>query len=134
VLKKLLRYHPLDNNFGLLILRLSVAGVTLTHGWPKVANFKERVSQFGDPFGLGSEVTFIFAVLAEFVCSILVGLGLFTRYALTPLLITMGTVVLVVHADDPFGRKEVPLLLFSIFLTLFFTGPGKYSLDARRYK
>lgn len=106
----------------------------LTHGWPKVMNYKERLSSFGDPYGFGSEVTLTFAVLAEFFCAILVGLGLFTRYAVIPLLITMGTVVLVVHADDPFGRKEVPLLLFSIFFTLFFCGPGKYSLDAQRYR
>lgn len=134
MLKRLLRYGPLANNLGLLILRVAVAGVTLTHGWPKVANFKERLSQFGDPFGLGTEMTLIFAVLAEFFCSILVGLGLFTRYALIPLLLTMATVILVVHADDPFGRKEVPLLLFTIFLTLFFTGPGKYSFDAKLYR
>lgn len=129
--KSLLRYTPLYNNLGLLVLRVAAASATLTHGWPKLVNYKERLSQFGDPFGLGTEITLTFAVLAEFFCSILVGLGLFTRYALIPLLITMATVVLVVHGDDPFGRKEVPFLLLSIFLTLFFTGPGKYSIDAK---
>lgn len=132
--KRLLRYSPISLDLGLLILRVAAAGAMLTHGWPKVANYKERLSAFGDPYGLGSEVTLTFAVFAEFFCAILVGLGVLTRYALIPLLITMATVVLVVHADDPFGRKEVPTLLFSIFLTLFFTGPGKYSVDAKLYK
>ena len=134
MMKRLRSYTPISLNLGLLILRVATACVMLTHGWPKVVNFKERLSTFGDPYGLGSELTLVFAVFAEFFCAILVGLGLLTRYALIPLLITMGTVVLIVHADDPFARKEVPTLLFTIFLALFFVGPGKYSLDARLYK
>lgn len=134
MMKRLRSYTPISLNPGLLILRVATACVMLTHGWPKVVNYKERLSTFGDPYGFGSELTLTFAVFAEFFCSILVGLGLLTRYALIPLLITMATVVLVVHADDPFARKEVPTLFFTIFLALFFVGPGKYSLDARLYK
>ncbi|HEY8513634.1 MAG TPA: DoxX family protein [Cyclobacteriaceae bacterium] len=129
--RRLLRIAPLSLDFGLLVLRVASAGVMLTHGWPKVANFNERFHAFGDPYGLGSEITFLFAVLAEFVCAILLGLGLFTRYALIPLIITMATVVFVVHADDPFARKEVPSLLLTCFVTLFFVGPGRYAFDAR---
>ncbi|HEY4655052.1 MAG TPA: DoxX family protein [Cyclobacteriaceae bacterium] len=134
MIKRLLRYSPLSIDLALLILRVAAAGVVLTHGWPKVVNYRERLSSFGDPYGLGSEVTLTFAVLAEFVCAILAALGLFTRYAMIPLIVTMGTIVLVVHADDPFGRKEVPLLLLTCFVTLFFSGPGKFSLDAKLYK
>lgn len=134
MMKRLRSSTPISMNLGLLILRVATACVMLTHGWPKVVNYKERLSSFGDPYGLGSELTLTFAVFAEFFCSILVGLGLLTRYALIPLLITMGTVVLIVHADDPFARKEVPTLFFTIFLALFFVGPGKYSLDAKLYR
>lgn len=131
MLRRLLRTAPLSLDFGLLILRVASAAVMLTHGWPKVANYRERLHSFGDPYGLGPEITLTFAVLAEFFCAILVGLGLLTRYALIPLVITMSTVVLVVHADDPFARKEIPLLLLTCFVTLFFCGPGRYSFDNR---
>lgn len=129
--RRLLRIAPISQDFGLLVLRVASAGIMLAHGWPKVANFNQRFHAFGDPYGLGSEITFLFAVLAEFVCAILVGLGLFTRYALIPLIITMATVVFVVHADDPFARKEVPSLLLTCFTALFFLGPGRFAFDAR---
>lgn len=129
--RRLLRIAPLSLDLGLFILRVASAAVMLTHGWPKVSNFKERFHAFGDPYGLGPEITFTFAVLAEFFCAVLLGLGLFTRYALIPLIITMASVVLVVHADDPFARKEVPTLLLTCFVTLFFCGPGRFSFDAR---
>jgi putative oxidoreductase len=129
--RRLLRIAPVSLDFGLLTLRVASAGIMLTHGWPKVSNFNERFHNFGDPYGLGPEITFLFAVLAEFFCAILVGLGLVTRYALIPLIITMTTVVFIVHADDPFARKEVPSLLLTCFVTLFFCGPGRFSFDAR---
>lgn len=56
--------------------------------------------------------------------------GLFTRWTVIPLIITMLTAYFFVHFDDPFGKQEKALLFLFCYLTLFFTGPGKYSLDA----
>lgn len=129
--RRLLRIAPLSLDFGLLVLRVASACIIMTHGWPKLSHFNERFHAFADPYGLGTEITFTFAVFAEFFCAIFVGLGLFTRYALIPLIITMTTVVFIIHADDPFARKEVPSLLLTCFVSLFFLGPGRYSFDAR---
>jgi putative oxidoreductase len=104
----------------------------LTHGWPKLVNFSDRMHSFGDPYGIGSAPSLALAVLAEVFCSVLLILGLFTRFALIPLIITMLTVVLIVHAHDPFARKELGLLYLVPYITLFLTGPGKFSLDGRR--
>ena len=71
------------------------------------------------------------AIFTEFVCSILLMAGLFTRAVLVPLILIMLVAFLVIHSDDPFAKKELPLLYLVPFITLFLTGPGRYSLDQR---
>ena len=102
----------------------------LTHGIPKLLRlFSGEEIIFADPFGFGMELTLLLAVFAEFICSILVMIGLGTRLAVIPLLITMLTAFLIIHAEDPFQRKELAALYFVIFVVLAITGAGKYSLD-----
>jgi|SRR5690606_34244559 len=117
-------------DLGLLIFRIAIAGLMLTHGTPKLLRFfgGGEIS-FADPLGVGETLTFTLAVFAEFICSVLIIVGLGTRLAVIPLIITMAVVALVVHADDGFGRQELPLLYLAGFVLLFFTGSGKYSLD-----
>ena len=116
----------------LLVLRIAVAGMMLTHGIPKLGKILAGNWQFGDPLGLGNELSLVLAVFAEVGCSLLLLIGLFTRFATLPLLFTMLVAFFIVHAADPFGDKEMPLLYALVFATLFFTGPGKYSVDGRR--
>ena len=117
-------------DIGLLIFRLGIAGLMLTHGTPKLIRFfgSEEIT-FADPLGLGQVFTFSFAVFAEFICAVLVLLGLGTRLAVIPLILTMGVAAWLVHASDGFRVQELPLLFLFGFLLLFFTGSGKYSLD-----
>lgn len=115
----------------LLLLRVASALMMVTHGWPKIANFSDYLNRFADPLGLGPALSLQATIFAEFFCAILLALGLLTRLALIPLIITMATVVFIVHGGDAFGDKELPLLYLFTFLVLFITGPGKYSLDKR---
>ena len=117
-------------DIGLLIFRIGISVLMLTHGVPKLLKFfgSEEIV-FGDPLGLGQVTTFSLAVFAEFVCAVLVLIGLGTRLAVIPIMITMAVAALIVHASDGFGRQELPLLYLFGFLLLFFTGSGKYSLD-----
>lgn len=117
-------------DLGLLILHLGAGGLMLTHGTPKLIKlFGNEEIAFADPFGLGMGVTLALAVFAEFICSILVILGLGTRLAAIPLIVTMGTAVFIIHASDPFQRKEMALIYLLIFVVLLVTGAGKHSLD-----
>jgi putative oxidoreductase len=111
-----------------------MGGALLTHGWPKLTNFSERMEKFRDPLGLGSELSLALIVFAEVFCSIFLMLGLYTRLALIPLIIAMSVIFFIVHGNDPFGEKEKAFLFLAAFLTLFFTGPGKFSLDGRLRK
>lgn len=127
----MLTRNPISLDLGLLILRLVLGISLLTHGWPKFQKILDGNFKFGDPIGLGPEASLILAAFAEFLCSLLVIIGLGTRLATIPIMITMATAFFIVHASDDFGTKEKALLFLGGFLTLFFTGPGKYAADRR---
>ena len=117
-------------SIGLLILRLGVGlMMALGHGWGKLSNFGDMSSKFADPIGVGSEFSLGLTVFAEFFCSLAIVLGFITRGAVIPLIITMLVAVFIIHSDDPWGKKEFGLLYLVPYLTLLFTGPGRYSLD-----
>lgn len=124
--------RPLATNFALLILRIASGGMmAYSHGWGKLQKVLEGNLSFGNPIGIGEEASLILTVFAEFFCGILVVLGLFTRAALIPLIITMMVAVFIVHADDPFSKMEFGLLFLAPYIVLFLTGPGNYSLDKK---
>ncbi len=132
MIKRLLStsYNSTISNLWLLLLRLSVAGFMLSHGYPKLTRlFETGEIKFGDPIGIGPAASLVLAVFAEFLCSILIGLGLFTRLATIPLIITMLVAALISHGADPFGKKELALVYLLIYLTLLVFGGGKYSAD-----
>ena len=101
----------------------------LRHGWPKLATFSERMETFSDPLGVGSTTSLALAVFGEAVCSVFLVLGLGTRFFAAPLLITMLVAALVVHADDPWSRKELALMYAAPALALLLAGGGRLSLD-----
>lgn len=123
---------PLSLDVGLFFFRVTVGLLMLPHGWPKLANFAERMDRFSDPLGIGKVLSLSGAVFAEFFCSVLLILGLFTRAALVPLLFTFAVITFVVHGADPIGEKETPILFLVCYIVLFFTGPGKFSVDGLR--
>lgn len=115
----------------LLVLRVVLGGsMAYAHGWGKFANFSTYSERFPDPIGLGVVPSLTLAVFAELFCAIAVVLGLFTRLATIPLMITMLVAVLVVHSDDPFAKKELGLLYSSGFLVVLARGAGPWSVDA----
>jgi putative oxidoreductase len=117
-------------DLAVLIVRVSVSLSMLTHGWPKLNRLLEGGEiSFGDPLGLGPTVSLVLAVFAEVVCSVLIALGLGTRLASIPLIITMGVAAFVVHGSDPFRGKEMAILYMVFYILLMLTGSRKYSLD-----
>lgn len=115
-------------DLGLLLLRLSF-GLTMliAHGIPKIGRYPGDM--FPDPLGFGSNVSWALAVFAEVICAALLALGLWTRFSLMPLIVTMVVAVFIVHGADPFQKKELGLMYLFAYISLFFTGPGKHSVD-----
>lgn len=117
-------------SLGILALRIGVgASMMMGHGWGKLSSFGTMSTKFADPFGLGPTVSLGLAVFAEFFCSLLVMTGTFTRLATVPLIVTMLTAFLIIHGADPFPRRELALMYLIPYVTLFITGPGRYSID-----
>jgi putative oxidoreductase len=121
-----------NTDIALLLLRLGFgAAMAYGHGWGKLNRlFSGEEISFFDPFGIGPVASLGLVVFAEFLCSILVALGLMTRLAVIPLIITMLVAVFMRHAGDPFGNIEKGLMYLFAFVALSFSGAGAYSLDA----
>ncbi len=121
--------HP-DASLPILWLRLVGGGFMLAHGIPKLMKFfADGPIKFADPFGIGASPTLVLTVFAEVVCAIMILIGFKTRAATIPLIITMLVAAFVIHGADPFGKKELALMYLAIYLSLFFLGSGKYSVD-----
>ena len=122
--------YPKHVDAALLILRIVIGVFMLTHGWGKMQSlFSGEPIQFPDPIGLGATFSLALTVFAEVLCSILIIIGLGTRLAAIPLLITMLVAAFIIHANDGFGKQEFALLYAVIYLTIAMIGAGKYSLD-----
>jgi putative oxidoreductase len=102
----------------------------LTHGLPNLLEFNEKSQVFPDPLGVGSVVSLLLTVFAEFFCAVLVILGLGTRFAALTLAITMAVAAFVIHGEDPFGKKELALLYLGAYVALIVMGGGRIALDA----
>ncbi|QED37703.1 DoxX family protein [Antarcticibacterium arcticum] len=114
----------------LLILRVGVAVLMLTHGIPKLQMLLGEVPvQFPGIMGLSPVFSLFLTVFAEVICSILILFGLGTRLASVPLIITMLVAVFMIHLNDPFASKELGLLYIFLYLPLLVLGSGKFSLD-----
>lgn len=123
------------NDLALLVIRLGAGGMMLTHGIPKIGRlFGEGPIRFADPFGLGPEISLVLAIFGEVFCAILVMVGFKSRLATIPLILTMLTAAFYAHWNDPFGKKELPLLYVCVFLGILAFGAGKYALDAFKKK
>ena len=122
---------PID--LALLVIRIVVSGMMFTHGGPKFMRLLDGNLKFGDPLGIGSDISFVLVVFAEFFCSIFIIAGLGTRLAVFPLLITMLVALLVRHGEDPVLDHVNIVAYITTYVFLFFTGSGKYSLDYKMF-
>jgi putative oxidoreductase len=127
-------FLPRSTDAGLLVLRLWL-GLSLLglHGWTKLTGFSEMSGKFPDPVGLGSSTSLALAIFAEVVCAILIAVGLFTRAAALTLIILMSVAFFVVHKGALSGPDsgELAFIYLAGFVTLFITGAGRFSFDAR---
>lgn len=130
-MKRLLSIQYSDGmfNFSMLILRLAFGGLMLlNHGMDKLMHFAAYETKFYSFMGMGTRASLVLAIFAEVFCSLFVVLGLFTRFAVIPLIVTMLIAIFAVHAGQ-FAKAEMAVLYCSVFFVLLFCGPGKVSVD-----
>ena len=79
--------------------------------------------------GLGSTVSLTLIIFAELFCSVFLILGLFTRFAVIPIIIGMFVVVFMASNGDIFGPGEKGMMYLAASITILFCGPGRISVD-----
>jgi putative oxidoreductase len=133
-MKKIFSTKYTDNSvsLALLLIRIVFAGIMLKIGFDKLNNFNGILSNgFMNFMGLGPKVSLALVVFAEFFCAVMVLVGLLTRLAIIPLIITMAVAFFKAHNGVVFGEGNGQSALFylTVFVAILFTGPGKFSLD-----
>ena len=134
----LLKALPLNVDAGLLVLRVIAAGsLLIKHGLEKTVGFGTMYAQAQqwhmDPIGIGVLPTLLYAAFADGICTVLIILGLGTRWAALFSFINVGVAWAAVHHFEFFGRQadhgELIVLYLAVMLTLFLAGAGRYSVD-----
>ena len=112
----------------ILCVRFFFGVLFFMHGLDKMANFNELSVNFPDIFGFGSYMSLMLSVFTEFCCSLFLIAGLLVRVMLIPMIIAMAVAFFDVH-DAMLPEGELSLIYLIVFFILYFTGPGRFSLD-----
>ena len=125
-----------NKDIAALILRLGFGlNMILGHGWGK---FLKLISgeeiNFPSILGLSPTMGLALAVLGEFIACLFIVIGYKTKYAVVFAVATMAVAAFIAHGDDPwFARggpsKEMAVLYLVGFISIYFVGSGKFSLD-----
>jgi putative oxidoreductase len=129
-----LKFLPVWPDLALLLLRVWFGGLLLLlHGWMKVSMWPVLSQKFADPFGIGPAASLALSTFAEVVCSSLIVVGLFTRFAAAVCVINMATAFVTAHGARLTGQGngELAFLYLGVFLALLLAGPGRFSVDRR---
>ena len=124
-------------NTGLLLLRIGLGIMFITHGFPKMAGGPAGWEKIGGTMQVvGIDFIPVFwgfmAAFAETFGGFLIILGLFFRPACLLILITM-----LVASTMQLGKGNgllaaaQPIEMAIVFFSLLFIGPGKYSVDKK---
>ena len=130
-MKKFFSTKYSDTSFALatLVLRLTFGVLMLPYGYNKLVYFSSKSSTFSDPFHIGHTPSLALVVFAEFFCAVLVILGLLTRLACIPLIITMAVAVFYANHGKIFDGGQTAALFLGGFIAILLVGPGKISAD-----
>jgi putative oxidoreductase len=131
-------------DLGLLLIRVMLGTLMAFYGFEKLTHFNEMAaSDFWAKnisfFGMSGAVPLTLTIFAEFFCSLLLIVGLFSRFSLIVLAFCMAYIFLVIFPMEILSKGQngyefnSAFTYFIIYVGLLFTGVGKYSLDAKLF-
>jgi len=133
-MKKIFSYHSINTDLASFLLRLVFGGLMIYHGYSKLSAYEQMVPMFPDLIGIGSKLSLILAIFAEFICGIFIVFGFITRLSVIPIFITMIVAYFLAHGQDAFQVKELAFSFLLLSLVVFTLGSGKYSIDSVLFK
>ncbi len=123
------KYSASTFNFGMLVLRVTLGVLLMSHGYAKLIHFSGLKHSFMNFMGIGSNISLILIIFAEFFCGIFLILGLFTRFACIPIIIAMCVIVFIASDGQIFAQGERGAMYLASAIMILFCGPGKVSVD-----
>jgi putative oxidoreductase len=127
----------LCSNLALLVLRVWLGVAMLAnHGFDKLTTFGDKSASFPDPLGVGHAMSLALVVFAEFFCSLLLVVGLLTRFAAFVLAFNLSVAFIAVHKGALSGQHngELAFIYLAGYIALLIAGPGRYSADGSLFK
>jgi putative oxidoreductase len=114
--------------------RLSVGLLFLSTGWGKVHSL-DKVTSFFVKLGIPAPgLNAVVVGYSELICGSLLVIGLFTRFATLPLIVSMIVAILTAKLPDIHGVFDLvgadEFTYLCVLVMLFIIGPGLLSLDA----
>jgi putative oxidoreductase len=135
-MKNFLFPQPTDSkSFSLLLLclRLLFGIMLMLHGLEKVYNYTELCFVFPDPIHIGSEISLLFVIFAEILCSIFFIIGALYRIMMIPMVVIMLVAFFHIH-ERSIVEGELAFIYLLMFILMYISGPGQYSIDAKIYE
>jgi len=123
------KYSASAFNIAMLVLRAGLAGLMLPHGYDKLVHFAQNQKGMINFLGMGTTLSLVLLIFAEFFCSLFLLMGLFSRLVVIPLIVAMSVALFKVHNAEIFGVGEHATLFIVGFLIILLVGPGKISVD-----
>lgn len=124
-------------DWGALFIRLAV-GVRLVYGtqdnvfsYAHMQEFERFLAAHGTPFPLFSA---FLSAYAQFICGILMIVGLFTRAAGLIMTINFIAAIVIAHRATPFLATWPALMMLAGGLFCLFNGSGAFALDRLRHR
>lgn len=131
------KFAPTSADAGLLLLRIGTGLILfMRHGWEKVSQMTLVNPKFPDLLGLGHNGTWVLAMLSDGVFSLLLVIGVGTRWIALYSFVEIFIAWAMVHHFSFLGKSpaadhgELIALYLSAFLALMVAGAGRYSVDA----
>jgi putative oxidoreductase len=118
----------------LLLSRVTLGGLFLSTGWGKLHSLDKLTSYFVELHIAMPAFNATLVAYSEFLCGTLLLLGLVSRLATVPLLVSMVVALLTakkgeIHGfTDLFGEVEFTYIVLLVVVAVF--GPGAFALDA----
>jgi putative oxidoreductase len=129
--RSFVKYLKALQPLSLVILRMVLAIVFMSHGYPKIAHSSGNMQAFFIEHGLPGYFVHVAAILETFGGGLIL-LGLFTRPAALLLAIEMCVAIWKVHSGHGYlavHEYEFPLTLAAALVVLASVGAGLFSID-----
>ena len=111
---------------GLLLIRLSLAVIFLSHGISKLSDMDSTIAFFAS-LGLGAFFAWLVAII-ETLGGLFMLLGMWTCVTGAALAVVMIMAIVLVKSKMGFPAMELEIVLLASSLAIAFAGAGKYSI------